>query len=289
MKKAVFIAMKIIKNITDLTAFISKTKALNKRIGFVPTMGSLHDGHLSLIGIAKINSDVVVASIFVNPTQFNDSNDFDLYPRNPVADTELLKANGCDVLFLPDVKTMYPNGVKSKNYAIGNLGKIMESNFRPGHFNGVIEVVKRLLDMVQPDVAVFGNKDFQQLVVIRWMVNYFNLDIDIIGAPIVREKDGLAMSSRNKRLNAKERKTALTLSEILFFIRDNYKKFQLTQLKNNALGRLKKTEGLELEYLEFADSTTLMPVSEYKNDSGTCVFIAAKIGNVRLIDNVVLF
>jgi pantoate--beta-alanine ligase len=281
--------MKILKSSADLRQLLNEFKNDGKVIGFVPTMGSLHDGHLSLIKIAKKNSDVVVCSIFINPTQFSDSKDFELYPKNLSVDLEILEKSGCNIVFVPNIIEIYPNGVEQVEYNIGDLAKVMEGKYRKGHFNGVIQVVKRLFDIVNPDVAVFGEKDYQQLAVIRWLVDYFNLGVKIIGAPIIRESGGLAMSSRNKRLSTKERDVAKNLSKILFFIEDNYKKSTILDLKDHAISQLSKINNLELEYLEIVDIATLQPVSEVDKKYSIGVFIAARVGQIRLIDNVVLF
>ena len=268
---------------------IDYLKGSGKVIGLVPTMGSLHDGHVSLINIAKELCDVVVCSIYINPTQFDDQNDFEKYPENLSIDLEILENADCDLVFTPNVEEIYPEGLKIAEYEIGSLGEVMEGKFRKGHFNGVIQVVKRLFDLVNPDVAVFGMKDFQQLAIIYWMIDHFKYKIKIIGAPIFREPDGLAMSSRNIRLSNDERKIATNLSKTLFYIRDNYKNISLSELKKSAKERLKIVDNLTLEYLEIADTTSLLTVSNIESTKSAGVFIAAKVGGVRLIDNVVLF
>jgi len=281
--------MEIIDSEPDLKNRIYNLKNAGKVIGFVPTMGNLHEGHISLIEIALNKADIVVCSIYVNPTQFNDKNDFELYPKSLSKDLKLLKKSGCNIVFTPVNNTIYPYGVRHIEYDIGNLGSVMEGKYRKGHFNGVIQVVKRLFDIVKPDVAVFGKKDFQQLAVIRWLVGHFNLDVKIIGAPIIRDPDGVAMSSRNSRLSKSEREIAKNLSKSLIYIRDNYKKIHILKLKINAYEQLNKVKNLELEYLEVADMSTLQLVSEIDFERPTGVFVAAKIGQIRLIDNVGLF
>lgn len=281
--------MERIESRTDLKHRIDYLKSVGKVIGFVPTMGSLHEGHVSLIKIAKEHSDVVVCSIYINPTQFNDQIDFEKYPKNLANDLDILENVGCDLVFTPNLEDIYPGGIKVTVYEIGNLGEVMEGKFRKGHFNGVIQVVKRLFDLVNPDVAVFGMKDFQQLAIIYWMIDHFKYKIKIIGAPIFREPDGLAMSSRNVRLSNKEREIAVNLSKTLFFIRDNYKNIPLSELKNIVEEQLKAVDNLELEYIEIADITSLHAISKIESANSAGVFIAAKVGEVRLIDNVVLF
>jgi len=281
--------MERIESRWELKRRIDYLKSTGKVVGLVPTMGSLHDGHVSLIKIAKEHCDVVVCSIYINPTQFNDQQDFEKYPKNLHFDLEILENVGCDFAFTPSAEEIYPEGIENTEYEIGSIGEVMEGKFRKGHFNGVIQIVKRLFDLVNPDVAVFGMKDFQQLAIIYWMIDYFKYNIKIIGAPIFRESDGLAMSSRNNRLNNKERKIAINLSKTLFFIRDNYKNIPLSNLIITAKERLKSVDELTLEYLEIADTTNLQKVSEIDSAKSAGVFIAAKVGKVRLIDNVVLF
>ena len=281
--------MERIESRLELKRRIDYLKSAGKVVGLVPTMGSLHDGHISLIKIAKEHCDVVICSIYINPTQFNDQKDFEKYPKNLSFDLEVLENVGCDVAFTPNVEEMYPGGIKNTEYDIGSIGEVMEGKFRKGHFNGVIQVVKRLFDLVDPDIAVFGMKDFQQLAVIYWMTDYFKYNIKIIGAPIFRESDGLAMSSRNVRLSNIEREIATNLSKTLFYIRDNYKHIPLLELQKRAKEQLKEVDSLTLEYLEIADTTNLQAVSNIDSVNSAGVFIAAKVGEVRLIDNVVLF
>ena len=281
--------MERIESRSELKRRIDYLKSTGKVIGLVPTMGSLHDGHISLIKIAKEHCDVVVCSIYVNPTQFDDKKDFEKYPSNLSNDLKLLEKSGCNIAFTPDVEEIYPEGILNTEYEIGSLGDVMEGKFRKGHFNGVIQVVKRLFDLVNPDVAVFGIKDFQQLAIIYWIIDHFKYNIKIIKAPIFRELDGLAMSSRNVRLSKEERKTATNLSKTLFYIRDNYKTNPLKELKIRAEERLSVVDNLTLEYLEVVDTANLQPVLEIDSARSIGVFIAAKVGKVRLIDNVVLF
>lgn len=281
--------MERIESRLELKRRIDYLKNTGMVIGLVPTMGSLHDGHLSLIKIAKQHCDAVVCSIYINPTQFNDQKDFEKYPNNLSNDLKLLEKTSCDIAFTPTVEDIYPEGIKNVAYEIGSIGKVMEGKFRQGHFNGVIQVVKRLFDLVIPDVAVFGTKDFQQLTIINWMIGFFKYDIKIIGAPIFRETDGLAMSSRNKRLNIEEREIAVNLSKTLFYIQDNYKNIPLSELKRAAEEKLEAVDNLTIEYLEIADSTSLQTINEIDSSKSAGVFIAAKVGDVRLIDNVVLF
>ena len=193
--------MKIFRKKEILRENIALFKGEKKSIGFVPTMVSLHKGHLSLIKLAKEECDLVVCSIFINPTQFNEQKDYQFYPKHEKTDINLLENEECDFLYLPEVEDIYPNGIEKRTYQINQLGEVLEGKYRPGHFNGVIEVVKRLFNVVEPDKAYFGMKDFQQLVVIRWMVDHFKIPVKVEGGPIIRGESGIALSSRNERLS----------------------------------------------------------------------------------------
>ena len=252
-------------------------------------MGSLHQGHLSLIRLAKEQCDIVVCSIFVNPTQFNDSSDFNSYPKHEEIDIKLLENESCDILFLPKVNEVYPNGIVKQDYPLSQLANVLEGAFRPGHFNGVIQVVKRLLEIVTPDRAYFGIKDFQQLAVIRWMVDHYQIPVEIVGGNIIRDKSGLALSSRNERLSEKEKESALKLSKSLFYIQKNYKNDSFTSLRSSVLSELEGDSNIKVEYLELANSANLALLSSVKEASSVGIFIAAKVGDVRLIDNIILF
>ena len=282
--------MKVFEEKKALTLYISSLKASGKRIGFVPTMGALHDGHLSLIRVAKNENDVVVASIFVNPTQFNNPEDLKNYPRTLEPDKEKLLQVNTDILFFPTVEEMYPlNEVESEVFNFDQLEKVMEGKHRPGHFNGVARVVSKLFKIVNPDTAYFGEKDFQQLAVIRKLVSEMKSSINIIGCPTVREPDGLAMSSRNMLLNEEERKEASVISQTLFFVRDNWKKFGPEAIIQKAIETIEASGMMHVEYFEIADEETLQPLAEgFLSKHGRC-FTAVRLGKVRLIDNVSLY
>ena len=268
---------------------LDKLRAEGKKVGFVPTMGALHEGHIFLVKQARKQNDIVVASIFVNPTQFNNKNDLLHYPRTLEADRELLEAAGCDFLFVPEVPEMYPDGVEEKGAKIdlGGLDKVMEGAHRPGHFAGVIQVVKKLFDAVGPCKAYFGEKDFQQLAVIRKMVKEWKMPVEIVPCPIVREKDGLAMSSRNVRLTAEERKIAPVISQALFKAKEGWKDHSIAGTRDIVTAVINSQPLLKLEYFEIADAETLQPAKEgQKQNVVAC--IAVHLGAVRLIDNVVL-
>ena len=252
-------------------------------VGFAPTMGSLHEGHLSLIRESKKRCDIVVCSIFVNPTQFNTVSDFKNYPKNSTEDIELLKSAGCDILFLPnDVNEVYQNE-KKVSLELGRIVNVLEGEHRPGHFDGVTRVVKLLFDIVEPDKAFFGLKDFQQFLVIQKMANLLNMKIEVLGCDIVREENGLAMSSRNKRLSNIELKNALVLQKALNHCKNNFRKMDLQALQAECLGILQKESNPE--YFEICDAESLSPITEISETKNIRAFTAASIGEIRLIDN----
>ncbi|POY37199.1 pantoate--beta-alanine ligase [Solitalea longa] len=261
-------------------------KAQGKSLGFVPTMGALHNGHLSLISRSIAENDVTVCSIFVNPTQFNDPADLDKYPRPIEADIEKLKSANCDYLFLPSVDEMYTKG-ETWHLELGYLETILEGAFRPGHYQGVTQIVKKLFDIVQPTRAYFGQKDYQQIMVILKMVEMFNIPVTIIRCPTVREEEGLAMSSRNVHLKEKEPQTALKLSEALAFIKSKTGKGSLPEVLKEAKDLINEAQ-IGLEYLVITDGATLKEISEWGQSAEPVALIAAKVGNTRLIDNMVL-
>lgn len=258
--------LKEVNTVKDLQTIVSHYKLNGKTIGFVPTMGFLHQGHMSLVQKAKSQSDIVITSIYINPTQFNDLNDFNNYPKDLERDKELLNDNECDYVFIPNQSEI--ESIPSKSIQLDGLDKVMEGRYRPGHFQGVVEVVYRLFEACKPDIAFFGEKDFQQLMVIQKMVEKLNLPIQIEGVPIVRESNGLAMSSRNVRLSPKAREKAGAIYTALA----EYK----LKSKQDVTKRLEKI-GFELEYLE-----------EYNFNSSKRLFVAGTYEGVRLIDNVEL-
>lgn len=280
--------MEIIVKSNDIHNRITELKRHGKSIGFVPTMGALHEGHLSLIQLARKACDVVVASIFVNPTQFNDKGDLQRYPRMPEADCKMLEDEGCDIVFMPTEGEIYPEP-DTRVFDFGLLDKVMEGAHRPGHFNGVAQVVSRLFTIVQPHKAFFGLKDFQQLAIIREMVKQLAFDIEIIAAPIVRDVDGLALSSRNMLLNAEQRKSAPLIAKTLFEARNKASNVTVSELKAWFTAAINADPQLEVEYFEVVDSLSLQPVTEWKSSSGE-IFgcIAVRVGHIRLIDNIQL-
>ncbi len=272
--------------IVDTQTFLYQQKTNGLKIGFVPTMGALHEGHLELMRRAKQENDILVVSIFVNPIQFNNKEDLKKYPRNLNRDAELLKSVGCDVLFAPDTKEMYPEGQISKSYDFGDIEHVMEGSSRPGHFNGVGVVVSRLFEICIPHNAYFGEKDFQQLAIIKKLVDIENTRVNIVPCAIVREADGLAMSSRNVRLTDHEREIAPFIYQALKMAKSSKDTLCPKKMKAFVLENfIDKTE-FNVEYFEIADDTNLQPVKQWNEEVGSLGFIAVKLGKVRLIDNI---
>ncbi|MDR2907810.1 MAG: pantoate--beta-alanine ligase [Bacteroidales bacterium] len=262
-----------------------KAQGANPIVGFVPTMGALHEGHLSLVRQAKRENEVVVVSIFVNPIQFNNAEDLQKYPRTLEQDLKLLKEVGTTIVFAPSEAEMYPEK-PSENYNFGTLETVMEGAHRPGHFNGVATVVKRLFDLVNPTTAYFGEKDFQQLAIIRALVEKENMAVEIVGCSIIRENDGLAMSSRNTRLSEEDRRIAPQIYKILRDSRDLTDVFTPQQLKAFTAEQLQKIPRTKLEYFEIANAKTLQPIEHWNDCPRRIACVAIWLGDVRLIDNV---
>ncbi|WP_026897280.1 pantoate--beta-alanine ligase [Daejeonella oryzae] len=278
--------MKIFHTRSGLSTYLNSKKTSNFSVGLVPTMGALHNGHLSLIEIAANQTDLVVCSIFVNPTQFTDSKDLDNYPRPIENDIAKLEAAHCDVLFLPSVSEMY-HKTEQWHIDLGDLDKRLEGKIRPGHYQGVTQIVNKLFTTVNPDKAFFGQKDYQQFLVIKKMVDQLKLDVELIMCPIIREQDGLAMSSRNIHLSPKEHADALILNQVLKFLEENFKTQNLINLEKEATKILESSEGIELEYLEICNADNLEPVNSEDYPS-LVALVAAKVGRTRLIDNTIL-
>jgi len=259
-------------------------------IGFVPTMGALHDGHLSLLKISKSENEVTVCSIFVNPAQFNDPKDFEKYPSTLEQDIYKLETSGCDILFLPPVKEIYPEQISiKKHYDLGYLETILEGEYRPGHFQGVCMAVERLLAIVLPDNLYLGQKDYQQCMIIKRLIGLMGLEnrIQTKTCPIVREKDGLAMSSRNTRLSREQRAKATALYETLIFLKQNIGKGSLADLKKEATALLERKK-FKTDYVEIADARTLKPINEWDSRTNIIGLVAVHVNGVRLIDNMEL-
>lgn len=277
--------MKIFTSRAALRQYLLQLRNLDKTIGLVPTMGALHDGHLSLIKQAQLQNDIVVCSIFVNPTQFNDAKDLEKYPRTIEADIRLLEAVNCDVLFSPDVEEIYDKH-EQWHLPLGELEHLLEGKFRPGHYQGVTQVVSILFGLVEPDRAYFGQKDYQQFLVISKMVKMLHIPVKLVMCPIKREPDGLAMSSRNVHLSSDDRPHALILSKALRWVKDHFDSGQIPAIKKHAETMVAGEPGVELEYFEIVNADTLNPAVE--GDKGIVALIAARVGKTRLIDNIIL-
>ena len=274
-----------IQDLTRLRECVAEWKRSGLRVAFVPTMGNLHAGHFSLVKIARESADRVVASVFVNPTQFGPNEDFDRYPRTPDADMAGLEAAGCDAVWMPEVDTMYPLGIeRAVQMRVPIITATLDGEHRPGHFDGVATVVSRLFNQVQPDVAVFGRKDYQQLAVIRAMVEDLAFPIEIIGGPTLREPNGLAMSSRNQYLSATERDTAAAIRRTLLQMeREATAASDLARLQDNAV-KLLATAGFDVDYAVLRN-TDLTPIETLRAGQRVVGLVAARLGKTRLIDN----
>lgn len=280
--------MILFKKATDINSYLQQCRQTGKSIGFVPTMGALHQGHLSLIGSAKQACAVTVCSIFVNPTQFNDVKDFENYPSTIETDIDALEKAGCDVLFLPSVLEMYPTGTQNvQTYQLGYLETVLEGKFRPGHFQGVCLVVHRLLNIIAADQLYLGQKDYQQCMVIKRLIELENIKTSVNICPTLRESSGLAMSSRNMRLGDDERKQALTIFETLSYLKNDIRPGNLTGLKKLAVNNLTGA-GFKVDYVEIADAANLEIIEHWDGHKKLVAVAAAFLGDVRLIDNLLL-
>jgi pantoate--beta-alanine ligase len=280
--------MQVHKDVKSLKENISALKEKNLTIGFVPTMGALHEGHLSLIKCAKEKSDIVVVSIFVNPTQFNNSEDLENYPITLKDDIKLLEDEQCDILFCPETSEMYPEGNITKKYPLNGLDKGLEGEKRPGHFDGVCTIVHHLFDVVKPNKAFFGEKDFQQLAIIKHLVKILALEIDIVNCPTVRDADGLAKSSRNKLLSASEREKASLIYESLKKAKSLFPEKEIVDIKCMVENEIDGCKEMTLDYVEIVSTENLKPLEKSNTLEKAHILIAAYLGNVRLIDNLPL-
>jgi pantoate--beta-alanine ligase len=281
--------MVIFKKIQDIKKYIYDAKVSGSKPGFVPTMGALHEGHLSLIGKARADGMLVICSIFLNPTQFNDKKDYDRYPVSTSADIELLLGAGCDVLFLPSVDEIYPGGeAETRTYDFGFLDTILEGAQRPGHFKGVGQVVGRLLEIVEPQKLYLGQKDYQQCMVITKLIGMMGIqDLQVVVCPTTREADGLAMSSRNRRLTEPQRIVAAVIYQCLVSIESKQSSANFGVVRKECEDLL-AAKGFATEYVALADARSLAPLDNYSKDTPMVALIAAKIGEIRLIDNILL-
>ena len=277
--------MQVVKHINNLQTILNVKRKEGLSIGFVPSMGALHQGHLSLVETAGQQTGFVVVSIFVNPTQFNDKGDLERYPRNLQQDVDLLASTSCQLVFAPEPEEIYPQP-DTRQFSFGLLEEVMEGKSRPGHFNGVAQVVSRLFDIVKPDKAYFGQKDFQQLAIINKMVRILKLPVEIIPCPIIREADGLALSSRNILLSNEQRKAAVHISATLFEAANKAVDLTVEELRNWAIQRINENEFLNTEYFEIVNEVTLQPVKSWDDSCIKIGCIAVQCGKIRLIDNI---
>ncbi|QGY44406.1 pantoate--beta-alanine ligase [Maribellus comscasis] len=278
--------MKLVKTVNDLQKELQQLR-MTGTVGFVPTMGALHKGHISLVEKAAKENPVVVVSIFVNPTQFNDPKDLERYPRDLEADLKRLEKSDITLVFAPSVEEMYPEN-DTRKFDFGMLETVMEGEHRPGHFNGVAQVVSKLFGMVKPDKAYFGIKDFQQVAIIKNMTEQLNLTVEIVACPIIREKSGLAMSSRNELLSSEERKNAAVISETLLKAKQLVGQKSVKELTEWVIENINKNPYLSVEYVEIVDDKKLQPVGNWEEENRIVGCVAVFCGKVRLIDNIVL-
>lgn len=277
--------MEIVRTVERLRNRVTAEKQLGHSVGLVPTMGALHAGHLSLIDRARKENDIVVVSVFVNPTQFNNPDDLRTYPRTEEADCEKLQRAGVDIAFIPTVEEVYPTP-DNRVFDLGPVAEVMEGAMRPGHFNGVAQIVSKLFDMVQPNRAYFGEKDFQQIAVIRRMAQLEGFDIDIIDCPIMRETDGLAMSSRNVRLTPSQRQEAPAIHCALVRSVEYAQTHSVEETKQSVIDEINVLPEMKVEYYEIVDSLTMQPIADWTDSKCPVGCITVYCGEVRLIDNI---
>ena len=277
--------MKVFTTTREIQLHLADLRNKGLSTGFVATMGALHQGHLSLIQQAKKDNDLVICSIFVNPTQFNDPADLEKYPRPIAHDTQMLERAGCDILFNPEVNEMYADN-EHWHLALGEIEHLLEGKFRPGHYQGVTQVVYKLFNILKPNTAYFGQKDYQQFMVITKMVELLNLPVKLVMCPILREEDGLAMSSRNIHLTPEDRLHSLILSKTLNWVKENFDSNNIAGLQDKAAEAINTEDGVSLEYFELADGDSLHPAN--KATKNVVALVAARVGKTRLIDNVLI-
>jgi len=279
--------MHVITTLSEIKKHTAHLRSSGKTIGFVPTMGALHEGHLQLVRTAGQQNDITVCSIFVNPTQFNNAEDYRLYPRLLTEDRQLLEAANCDVLFVPAAAEIYPEPALLQ-FNFGLLEQVMEGKYRPGHFNGVATIVSKLFHLVNPDRAYFGQKDLQQYTILNQLVRDLNFNLEMVCHPIIREADGLAMSSRNRRLNPEQRVTAIHLYKALTLAAESLQTQDIAQVKETVAHYLSQFDTIQPEYFEVVNVKTLQPLNELDQSGGAALCIAAYLGDIRLIDNIIL-
>lgn len=279
--------MKVVTKRDELLQLVEGFKKDKKTVGLVPTMGALHKGHASLVKQAKADSDVCVVSIFVNPNQFNNKEDLEKYPRDVNKDALLLEKEGVDIIFAPTIEEVYPEP-DTRQFDFGQLDKVMEGKFRPGHFNGVAQVVSRLFDMVKPDKAYFGEKDFQQLAIIRDMVKQLAMPVQIMPMPIVREASGLALSSRNERLSEAQKEVATNIYKTLLRSKTEWKNtLSVKETVDRVIEEINAIEGLEVEYFQIVDGDSLQDINSWSDSQYVVGCVTVFCGDVRLIDNII--
>lgn len=284
--------MEVFHKIADYNIWRSRLKEKGFSIGFVATMGALHEGHLSLIKASQKENDVTVCSIFVNPTQFNKKNDFEKYPRILKEDSLKLDHVNCNALFAPETDEMYPNdanGGQADGIELGSLAEVMEGEFRPGHFDGVVSIVSKLFRIIDPDRAYFGLKDYQQLAVVRTMNKKLNLGVEVIGCPTVREPDGLALSSRNLLLSKEQRSEASSIFRSMQKGKEQLDNIDVESFKRIVIDGIEDSPTLNVEYVEVSDSNSLHPLSDWNKANSAVCCVAVHAGDVRLIDNIILY
>lgn len=282
--------MKIFSTIRELQRYLNKERKNGRPVGFVPTMGALHEGHLSLVARSVTENGLTVCSIFVNPAQFNNRKDLANYPRTTDRDLKLLENSGCDVAFTPVVEEMYPESeTDESDFDFGLLDTILEGKYRPGHFKGVVTIVKKLFSIIEPARAYFGKKDYQQLLIISEMVKKLNMPVAIVPCPIVREPDGLAMSSRNMRMSIGERQVAPLIYEVLSEVKEKAGTIPVKKLKEWAAKKINHEPLFSVEYIEIADKRTLLPIENWKSMENAMVLAAVHLNDIRLIDNLEFF
>jgi pantoate--beta-alanine ligase len=281
--------MLLFKKVYDLQKYLTALKAKGNQVGFVPTMGALHRGHISLINRSKADNEVTVASIFVNPTQFNDPKDLAKYPRTPERDMEMLIESGCDILFMPSPEEVYPNGTAPfQKFNFGKLDRVLEGTFRPGHFDGMAQVVHRLLEIVKPNKLYMGQKDFQQVSIVASMLQQTKLKTELVMCAIMREEDGLAMSSRNVRLAPEDRAAAPLIHKTLKEAAEMVGEFSPSEIQRMTVQKLRAEPRFRLEYFEIVDGRTLLPIQLFEDTDFAVALTALWVGEVRLIDNMIL-
>jgi pantoate--beta-alanine ligase len=281
--------MLLFKKVSDLQKYLNSLKTKGLHVGFVPTMGALHRGHISLINRSKAENEVTVASIFVNPTQFNDPKDLDKYPRTPERDMEMLIESGCDILFMPSPDEIYPNGTSpSLKFNFGKLDRVLEGTFRPGHFDGMAQVVHRLLDIVKPSRLYMGQKDFQQWSIVASMLQQTKSKTELVMCDIMREEDGLAMSSRNVRLSPEDRAAAPLIHKTLKAASEMIGEYSPSEMQRMMVQKLRAEPRFRLEYFEIVDGRTLLPIQLFEDTDFAVALTALWVGEVRLIDNMIL-